>query len=195
MDSSYRSIRPLRARRAAALAGLAVAFCCGASNAVAQSESSATRVAWSADGSGAGQADAPSSWGDRLRGAVQDKLAPIYESFTDLLRPAAANLTWGGTVHFDGVVAGADGGRPEFSRAFAAGESQGASAAEDSYSPLMLNPRRFRVPWLVAPSNLFHAMPVMPLATIGPMHIDLVAASLGVNSGTSAALLQFAVRF
>jgi len=195
LDSPYHSIRPLWVCRAIVLAGLAVAFCCGASNAVARSQSDATGLAWNADESDASQADAPPRWGERLRGVVQDKLAPIYESFAGLLRPAVANRTWGGSVYFKGVVPGADGVQPEFSRAFAADISQGAGAAQDSFSPLMLNPRRFRVPWLLAPSNSFHAMPVMPVATIGPVHVEIVAASLGVNSGTSAASLQFSMRF
>jgi hypothetical protein len=129
-----------------------------------------------------------------LRGAVQDRLAPIYDSLADLLRPAGARVTWGGTVHFDGVLPGEGGGRPDFSRAFALGEPQ-VESTDDSFSPLMLNPRRFRVPWLVAPSNFFHNMPVLPMATIGAVRLDFVAASLGTNSGTSAAFLQLSVRF
>jgi hypothetical protein len=195
LESPLFSFHPSRVHRAIAHAALAVAFCCAANSALAQYKPDGTRVAWTANESGARPVESTSNWGDRLRGALHDKLAPIYGSFASLLRPAAANLTWGGTVHFDGVVPGADGGQPKFSRAFAAGESQGASETENSFSPLMLNPRRFRVPWLVAPSNLFHAMPVMPVAAIGPMHIDFVAATLGINSGTSAALVQFSVRF
>jgi len=188
-------MRPLRVPTKAVLAGLAMAICSGAHSALAQSRSDGTRFAWTASGSGASQAAASSNWSERLRGAMQDKLAPIYEGFADLLRPAAANLTWGGPVHFDGVIPGPDGGRPKFSRAFAAGEPHGAGGTAESFSPLLLNPRRFRVPWLLAPGNVFHAMPVMPVATIGSVRIDFVAASLGINSGTSAALMQFTVRF
>jgi hypothetical protein len=189
LDSPHRSIRPSRVIRSAVQAGLAVALCCGASGSAAQSRADSTGAAMTAAGSATS-----SNWSDRLRGVVQARLAPIYDSFADLLGPAAGKLTWGGNVHFESAVPGEDRGLGPF-RAFVMGESSSTGVSEDAFSPLLLNPRRFRVPWALAPGNMFHAMPVMPLAAIGPVHVDFVAASLGINSGTSAAFLQLSARF
>lgn len=180
--------------RIAALAASTLLLCSASTLASAQpSQADGAHAPWGQPATMAPD-DAPMTLSARLRGVVQDKLGPLYDSVADLLRPASARLTWGGPVHFDGVVPTGGAERPDFTRAFTPSESLG-DTTEESFSPLMLNPRRFRVPWLVAPNNLFHAMPVLPVATLGAVHIDLVGASLGTNSGTSAAYLEMGVRF
>jgi len=200
VGTSILKILPRRLRRRVVpclvlACGLAASLCGSAAHAAAPLPADPARIAWTSGSAAERSVDLPSNWSERLRGAVQDKLVPIVESFTDLLRPAGGTLTWGGPVHFNNAGSAIATRGPDFARAFTAEEPTATAPNDDSFSPLMLNPRRFRVPWLVAPSNFFHAMPVIPVASLGAIRLDLVAATLGTNSGTSAASVQVAVRF
>ncbi len=60
---------------------------------------------------------------------------------------------------------------------------------------MLLGPRRYAIPWLLAPDNAFHAMPTLPLANIGSMRVELTAASTGFRSGSGAIYGKVIYRF
>jgi hypothetical protein len=65
--------------------------------------------------------------------------------------------------------------------------------ADSEGSGYVLNPRRFNVPWLVAPDNEFHLMPAVSVARVGLARWDLVGATLGGRTG--AVVSSFVYRF
>ncbi|SPE34559.1 exported hypothetical protein [Burkholderiales bacterium] len=143
-------------------------------------------------------------WPELIRSTVQDALAPVLSSVNDFLRPArSAEFGWGAPSHVergsaDAVQSWRDPGqapgdpaantntlllqRPALSLGYA-GAGPGVG--------LM----RFRIPWLVTPESAMRAVPTLSLASLGSLHMDLMAASIGGRSGASAAYCQLLYRF
>lgn len=143
-------------------------------------------------------------WSDVVRSTVQNALAPVYVSVTELLRPAAnARLVWGSTARFESFGPDATRYWRDFAEAFGYRDANtsGFALQRAAFSPdqtgvgAWLNPRRFRIPWLLAPESVMHAMPTLSMATFGSFHADLMAASIGGRAGSSAVYGQLVYRF
>jgi len=144
-----------------------------------------------------------SYWSALVRNTVQDALAPVYASVKDFVHPANAVRAWS-------VPTDAERSNPyalPYPQDFApASVSEATSTSNfalqrsalpssDAGVGTWLGPLRFRIPWLVAPDSVMHAMPTLSLAAYGSVHVDLMAASIGGRGGSSAAYGQLVYRF
>lgn len=136
------------------------------------------------------------AWADYLRGAMREAFAPLRAGFAYVMQGAADRAT---TVHVT-IPADAWAGYDAAPAPQALASVWGGTlpfrpdlTPPDGTSSVLLLPRRFAMPWLVAPDNVFHQMPALAISSAGPVHVDLVGASLGGHTG--AVIGQVVVRF
>jgi len=151
------------------------------------------------DTAGASVATAASplfAWAGRLRDAMGEALSPLRSGLAYMMLGTSDRST---TVHVT-LPADAWAGYDAAPAPQALGSVWSGTwpfrpdlTPPDGTSSVLLSPRHFAMPWLVAPDNVFHQMPAVSLSGAGPVHLDLVGASLGAHTG--AVLGQLVVRF
>lgn len=139
-------------------------------------------------------------WTDLVRQAVHDAWAPLSAGFEGI-RHAAERIGAAGPpearspsvrMEFEPVRLEAPANQPLLGPVWSGSTPWRPELTADSDgSGFILNPRRFNVPWLVAPDNEFHQMPMVSVARIGTARVDFVGATIGGRTGTVIASVVY----